>query len=237
MEVKCLIIGGGNMGRCLEKLLKNNCSDVVVTTRNTAYLNTGYADYIFLTVKPKDIDDILDVGLNGEVIISFLAGRSVDVIEKKYDEKVIRCMSNINMQPLICYKNKNINNDDIKKFEKLLEGSEIIWIDDEKDMDTFTCLIGSGPAFLSMIYKYFVDTGVEMGLDKKLSKKCIISMLIGMGKMFEEEKDEEILGKIVERVASKGGVTEEGLKEMDKGLIEKEIKNILMKAKDVCSKN
>ena len=97
----------------------------------------------------------------------------------------------------------------IKLFEKV---GIVITLKEEKKIDTFTGMIGSGPAYFFYLLKSY---------EKKLLKLCdgnkqkvneiIVNLMKGVGASVENDKD---LDKLISAVASKKGTTEAGLKSL-----------------------
>ena len=137
----------------LEKLSK----DFGIKTTNNNLEVVDIADIVILAVKPNIvqavIDEIKDVATDKDIlIISIAAGVKIEKIESQLGAtiRVIRAMPNTPASIMegvtaIC-PNNNAQSNDIENAKLLFECVGKIAHINEKDIDIFTALIGSGPA-------------------------------------------------------------------------------------------
>lgn len=236
--MKIGIIGYGSMGKMiLEKISESKMvdhKDCYVANRtyekvahlknifNVCKTNTdlaAIADIIFICVRPADIkivlneiksvisDDVLLVSLNGSVTFDLMG----QVSSHKTAKVIPSVMAEINQsQTLVCYNNLVSNNDKV-----LLEGllrcmGNVIELPEE-EIGMGSELVSCMPGFIAAIFDVFSKSAKK---HTSISDSQIIQMLlltmVGTGNLMLEKKF--TFDDVVVRVATKGGITEEGTK-------------------------
>lgn len=225
------IIGMGNLGTSLSKLLISNGFDTNLKVADINMskimdpLNIGTnkevineSDIIFLTVKPNNMKEVLfeikNHAHNDTLIVSTAAGIDIEYIENKLDSyyPVIRCMPNLPIKyksgSMIYMLNENVHSNNEIIFENLMKGPYLLKVTDEKLLDVGTVLSGCMPGFISLISKTYIGFGVRNGFTEEESLKLYSSSIEGTLKMLGYNTPEEVMVQ----VSSPGGATEEGLK-------------------------
>ena len=148
----------------LEKLSK----DFGIKTTNNNLEIVDNSDIVILAVKPNIvqavIDEIKDVATDKDIlIISIAAGVKIEKIESQLGSpmRVIRAMPNTPASIMegvtaICA-NSNAQSNDIENAKLLFECVGKIAHINEKDIDIFTALIGSGPAYVFYLIESLLD--------------------------------------------------------------------------------
>jgi len=95
---------------------------------------------------------------------------------------------------------------------------------DEGFMDAITALSGCAPAYLSVILEALTYAGLKVGLPRDLALSLSSQAMIGTGKLVLEAQ--KTPSEIKDMVTTPGGVTIEGLRELEKI----QIKHAIMKA-------
>ena len=224
----------------LEKLSK----DFGIKTTNNNLEVVDIADIVILAVKPNTvqavIDEIKDVATDKDIlIISIAAGVKIEKIESQLGSpmRVIRAMPNTPASIMegvtaICA-NSNAQSNDIENAKLLFECVGKIAHINEKDIDIFTALIGSGPAYVFYLIESLLDSSENLHLSEQEKKNLLASMISGAANLVLNSEDSpNVLRK---KVTSPGGVTQtaieefetEGLKEIiSKSMIAAEKKSI-----------
>jgi len=217
-----------------------------------------YADIVILAVKPQDFNEVLNEikdSIDDKLVISIAAGKSTRDIEKILGRvRVVRVMPNLPAKigkgmSCLC-KGKFAKPNDLSFAEKIFDllGETLILKEDM--MNAATAVSGSGPGFLygllagknhKEVKKYaqseflpvFAHTASTIGFNQMQAKKITKATISGSIKFLEVcgSSAEEL----VKQVASKGGTTEAGLKEL-KGNVKnlpKAIKAAVKKAKEL----
>lgn len=236
--MKVGIIGYGSMGKMfLEKFLNSN----VVSSENLLVTNrTGEkivhlrdkcmvcggnqelateADVIFLGVRPNDMkavlseikehlkEDALLVSLNGSIML--------EQIEKICDNKiakVIPCVTaEVNRaQTLVCYNTRVIEKDK-EYLIKLLSCMGTVIELPEQEMGMGAELVSCMPGFLAAIFQEIcVSAKKHTKLSEDEIARMVLHTVVGTGTLMLESGYS--FADVIERVATKGGITEEGTK-------------------------
>ena len=201
-------------------------------------------DLIIIATKPNIYEEIFN-GLKNNLIIndetlivSILAGIRISKIEEIVGSiPIIRAMPNIaasvleGMTALIG--NKKITHEDILNADLIFELiGEKMWLKNEAQMDSFTAISGSGPAYFFFFTECLKNIAIEEGFTEDVSNKISQQIIIGSGKLV---KDSGIDPKeLRENVTSPNGTTEAGLKVLadnKTGLLDK-LKQAIMEAKN-----
>ena len=201
-------------------------------------------DLIIIATKPNIYEEIFN-GLKNNLIlndktliVSVLAGIRISKIEEIVGSiPIIRAMPNIassvleGMTALIG--NKKITDKDISNVDLIFELiGEKIWLKNEAQMDSFTAISGSGPAYFFYFTECLKNIAIEEGFTEDVSNKISQQIIIGSGKLV---KDSGIDPKeLRENVTSPNGTTEAGLKVLadnKTGLLDK-LKQAIMEAKN-----
>ena len=224
----------------LEKLSK----DFGIKTTNNNLDIVDIADIVILAVKPNIVQAVIDE-IKGVVtdkdilIISIAAGVKIEKIESQLGSpmRVIRAMPNTPASIMegvtaICA-NSNAQSNDIENAKLLFECVGKITHINEKDIDIFTALIGSGPAYIFYLIESLLDSSKNLHLPEQEKKDLLASMISGAANLvLNSDESPNVLRK---KVTSPGGVTQkaieefetEGLKEiLSKSMIAAEKKSI-----------
>ena len=206
--------------------------------------DTKNYELIIVATKPNIYEKIFN-GLKNNLIIndktlivSILAGIRISKIEEIVGSiPIIRAMPNIaasvleGMTALIG--NKKITHEDILNADLIFELiGEKMWLKNEAQMDSFTAISGSGPAYFFFFTECLKNIAIEEGFTEDEANKISQQIIIGSGKLV---KDSGIDPKeLRENVTSPNGTTEAGLKVLadnKTGLLDK-LKQAIMEAKN-----
>ena len=206
--------------------------------------DTKNYELIIVATKPNIYEEIFN-GLKNNLIIndetlivSILAGIRISKIEEIVGSiPIIRAMPNIaasvleGMTALIG--NKKITHEDILNADLIFELiGEKMWLKNEAQMDSFTAISGSGPAYFFFFTECLKNIAIEEGFTEDEANKISQQIIIGSGKLV---KDSGIDPKeLRENVTSPNGTTEAGLKVLadnKTGLLDK-LKQAIMEAKN-----
>tara|TARA_B100000579_G_scaffold49716_1_gene34645 strand:+ start:123 stop:953 length:831 start_codon:yes stop_codon:yes gene_type:complete len=194
---------------------------------------TNY-DLIIVATKPSIYKEIFSSLRNNSIIndqtliVSILAGIRINKIEEILGPSpIIRAMPNIassvleGMTALIG--NKKITHKDVLNVDLIFESiGEKIWLENETQMDSYTAISGSGPAYFFFFTECLKTIAIEEGFTEDVSGKISQQIIIGSGKLVKDlDIDPE---ELRENVTSPNGTTEAGLKVLldnETGLLDK----------------
>lgn len=257
-KVKIAVLGAGKMGKAIISSLKPfDKYEICATARSKETIEeikklgvkalnnveaTKESEVIIVSVKPSQVDQVfkeVSQYLTNKIVISIVAGVPIKWIERHTKEcYVCRAMTNVNIISNEAITALSANSDDEEK-KKIVESifrnmGEVIWVE-ERLIDIFTALSGSGPAFVCEIINAFVMAGIACGLSKELSYETTLKLFEGT---INTLKTKSMLPSEVEDlVVTPGGTTIKGILRMEKGklryTIVEAIKEAYERAKEI----
>ncbi|SHN32937.1 pyrroline-5-carboxylate reductase [Gracilibacillus kekensis] len=177
------------------------------------------SDVLILAMKPKDIKvataELKPLLTDDKIIVSLLAGISTSFIEQQLGTKnpVIRVMPNtsamIGESATTIAAGTHANTEQINLIEELMTAIGTTTVINEEDMDAFTALAGSGPAFYYYMVEAIEQFADEKGLDQEIAKPLMVQTIKGVAKMLDVSEDSP--QTLREKITSPGGTTEAGV--------------------------
>jgi pyrroline-5-carboxylate reductase len=240
--MKISIIGYGSMGKMiLDKFIETKTveqAELFVSNRTYSKimdLNKLYpqlniygnnidavrdADMVFICVKPLEIKIVLSeivnvikedchiVSLNGSILFKQLEQICKD---KKISKIIPSVTAEVNKSvTLICH-NSNVNYGDKNILKELMECFGTVIEVPETEMGMGSELTSCMPGFIGAILKVITDEAEKhTTINKEQIVQMVIETLYGTGKLLLERG--MTFEELIHRVATKGGITEEGTK-------------------------
>ena len=175
-----------------------------------------------LSVKPqhfKDITEFSDIQTKDNLLVSILAGVSLNRLTKKFPHhKCVRVVTNF---PITVGKGltgiawgEKITKDEKQFTKKLFENTSNIYEFTEDYLDIFLALTSSGPAIIALIIEALSDGGLSGGLPKILSEELVMEMILGTISLIKENK--LTTSELKNLVTSPGGTTISALRVLEK---------------------
>lgn len=234
-------IGTGNIGSAIiNGMLASGIapSDIFMHDRNPKALGAltdigvQYVDsngmlaekckYIFLAVKPVVYEEVLKEisgRLNEDkVIVSMAAGFDIARVKTFLGErKIVRIMPNtaalVNAAyTAVCFDPK-LTSDERQVVERLLGTFGRVKEINEKDLNAYSALSGSSPAFVFMMIEAMADAAVLMGISRKDAYEAAEMTVMGSAKLALESQKHP--GELKDMVCSPGGTTIEGIRTLE----------------------
>ncbi|MBT2663835.1 pyrroline-5-carboxylate reductase [Bacillus sp. ISL-45] len=181
-------------------------------------------DMFILAMKPKGaagaLEALKDQLVPGQVVVSVLAGISTGFMEDKLKDgqQVVRVMPNtssmIQESATAISPGLHTTDENIEDIKELLSSMGKVFLIEEEQMDIFTGLAGSGPAYFYYLMEHMERVGRENGMDEKMAREIIAQTILGAAKMIiEKDETPEVLRK---NVTSPNGTTASGLNALRK---------------------
>lgn len=248
-----LLIGCGNMaGAMLEGWLASGLDPVRFTVvepsnkelpasiaRLRGIPETGQFDAILLGVKPQMLGDIAaDVArlAGGGTILSLLAGVELDTLAARFPHAAahVRVMPNLAValgKAPVALAERGLDDAGRAALVELMQPlGTPEWVG-EAEFDLVTALAGSGPAFVYRFIDALAAASADLGLPREQADRLALAMVEGAAALAAASPDSP--GVLADRVASKGGMTREGLDVLDAdGALLKLITKTLRAARD-----
>jgi pyrroline-5-carboxylate reductase len=180
-------------------------------------------DIFILAMKPKDVDQALNhlkhrIKSN-QLVLSVLAGITTTYLEQNLHngQQVVRVMPNtssaIGESATAISPGHNTAENHVYVTKELLECIGEVFQIDEKNMDIFTGLAGSGPAYFYYLMEHMEQQGAKAGFDLETTRQIIAQTIVGAAKMVQEQDDTPTV--LREKVTSPNGTTAAGLQALD----------------------
>ena len=232
------IIGYGSMGRMLtEKFAaagKPEDGSIFVSSRTKEKLHSlqagvngcgsnseaaAQADVVFLCVKPGDMKDILEEicsALKPESLLVSLNGSiSFAQLEKIADRRIAKIIPSVTAeinrsQTLACF-NRRATEEDRQQLRELLSClGEVIELP-EKEMGMGSELVSCMPGFIASVFDVICRIAKKhTEIPEEQVIRMVLKTMTATGELML--KNGMSFGDVVARVATKGGITEEGTK-------------------------
>ncbi|MBE7410769.1 MAG: pyrroline-5-carboxylate reductase [Leptospiraceae bacterium] len=239
------VIGLGNMGSAIFHSIKNDFKTSVydpfqniqgVSQEENISTLSNKSDIIIVSVKPDKVFEVLKEIQSPKILISIAAGVTISDLQKNsYPEsQIVRAMPNLPLtvkEGCIAYFG---NKEAYPIVQKIFQNSGIVMeLGSEKNLDAFTGLAGSGPAFVFTFIQSLAEGGVKSGLTYSDSLKAAIQTVKGSVKLLENEIDkfpQTHPYTLRNKVTSPGGTTIYGLDSLEKGNFSHSIISAVYKA-------
>jgi len=233
------IIGGGNLGVAIALGFANYTSGnhLTITRRNTAQIqhlskngivvssnnieSINQADLIILTIKPYQIDTVLNEivpHISNKIIASAVSGVSLETLQQKTKgaHAIIRIMPNIAAQfaeSATCVSFSEQNKAEGEQVVELFNHLGTAVVIEEKLMDAATVLGACGTAYALRYIRASMQAGIEIGFDAPTALAIASQTAKGAAKMALDEKIHP--EQLIDRVTTPQGCTIVGLNEME----------------------
>ena len=190
---------------------------------------------VVIAVKPHIVNSVLNelselINSEHHLIISIAAGIKINDIQKqlKGDQRIIRAMPNTPASigkgvTAICA-NENSSDEDLKTSKGIFESVGVTCLLEEKSLDLYTSLIGSGPAYIFYLVEALMESSKELNFEESEIKNLLLDMIIGSAELAKQSSDSP--ATLRKKVTSPGGVTERALEVFE----EEKLKSIVQKA-------
>lgn len=206
------------------------------------------ADVIILAMKPKDAEKCLSSIKHqiqpNQVVMSVMAGISTSFMEDllQADQQVIRVMPNtssmIQESATAISPGENVTMKNIKLAKKILQAIGEVYVIEEDQMDLFTGIAGSGPAYYYYLMEHIEKIAVENGMNPTQARQIGAQTILGAAKMMLER--EESPAQLRTNITSKNGTTAAGLEALaDNGggkAIKAAIESAMNRSKEISRK-
>ncbi len=189
-----------------------------------------HAQVIVLAVKPQVADAVLSsvkpsVGPD-TVLISVMAGISIAKMEQLSGcAKIIRAMPNTPAQIgkgiTGVFSNKAVDPQDRMIADNLLEASgDVVWLNEEDDINKVTGVAGSGPAYVFHMVEALAEAAEANGMTPDMAMRFARQTIVGAAALLEYDTQSSA-AQLRENVTSPNGTTYAGLQVLmaDNGLV------------------
>ncbi|MGL4981696.1 MAG: pyrroline-5-carboxylate reductase [Treponemataceae bacterium] len=181
-----------------------------------------FADFVFIAVRPlvfqSLINEIKDHINSNHVIISLLAGTSIDFLSKHLSTNlIIRIMPNTPVAigegiTAITTKSSKLS-EEVETVKELLQKTGKLEVIDESFIDIFSAVCGCAPAYTFIFMEALVTAAVGLGMSHKQAYIFVSQMLKGSAALALETQIHPSILK--DNVCSPAGMTIQGIKSLE----------------------
>ena len=181
--------------------------------------STDKADTIVLAVKPQDARAALAsiaASVRSKLVISICAGLTLAALSRWLGghRSLVRCMPNtpalIGAGVAGLYALPEVTPSERERAGNILGAvGEVVWLDDERLLDTVTAVSGSGPAYVFWLIEQLAAYAERAGIAAADARKLATHTVLGSAKLAVQSNEPP--AELRRRVTSKGGTTEAAL--------------------------
>ncbi len=197
------------------------------------------SEVVILAIKPSEIKKVLleikDVITDKHLLISIAAGVTTDYINKNLKKLVptVRGMPNTPVlvrEGMTVLTSVNGSNEHLDLAREIFESLGKVTFLEERYLNAVTALSGSGPAYIFMVIEALIEAGVKVGIPREISYLLAAQTTLGSAKMALELETGEHPALLREMVTTPGGVTIDGIIQLEEGKLRTSIINAVVKA-------
>lgn len=219
------------------EVLKSNLG-ILTTNDNDEAIE--WADIVILSVKPQIMEQVCGAlnkrDIENKLFVTLAAGipcqRYHDYLNASV--RLIRVMPNtpsllgLGMSGL--FAGAGVTNDDKIVVSQIISAvGEILWVDDEKQIDSIIACSGSSPAYFFLMMEYMQQSAINMGLTGEEARRLIQQAALGAAEMVRHNDHLE-LSELRKQVTSKGGTTHAAIETFKEHGFEKIVDNAMKNA-------
>lgn len=237
-NLSILLIGAGKMGGAmLAKWLSQGYTDITVIdpsqppaefkaysglqwhTSSSSLPETFAPAIMVLAIKPQQIATALPEysRFSKSLLISIAAGKTTRFLAdtlQTTETAIVRAMpnlpANIGQGITGAFANSFVSAQQKQQADELLHAiGEVVWLDQEQQIDPLTALSGSGPAYVFALLECMAGAGEKLGLQPELALKLAQQTIIGSGALLAQSALSA--QELRQAVTSPGGTTEAAL--------------------------
>lgn len=155
---------------------------VHMTTDNAVLADA--ADIVMLSVRPGDLDEI-ELDLRGRLVLSVMAGVPAEEIAERFGaRRIVRAMPNACAEQRQSftpwYTTDDVREDEADFADAFFSASgRAHYVVDEADIDYFTALTGSGPAFPALVADAMIRHAIQTGIDPDTADIAVRQLFLG----------------------------------------------------------
>ena len=247
MEGKVGFIGFGSMGGVLLRSLLRFDSliekEAILATRSRDKLSGFISKYpglevmhsnaelaekchtIFICVSAADVKGVIEEikpSLAEDVHIVYIsAGLTIGNLTKIYDGKISKVIPALTCgtrnSVMLVHHNEKVTEDNSMRLERCLSKLGTIKIVEEDQFEVGADISSAAPAFMAAMMKYFTAAAVNhSSISTEEAEEMVLTTMLGTATLMSRRKIP--FDSLIDRVATDGGITEDGIKVLDEKL-------------------
>ncbi len=221
--------------------IKKEYPEIEITDNNEYLAGNCHKIFIFVgTTAVKEVINEMKDKISKDSHITYIsAALTIANVKSEFPGKITKVIPSLTSQvnegvSLICHGEK-VTEQDANFVNNLFNSISNVKIIEEENFEAGSDLTSCAPAFIAEIFMKFAEAGAEnSNFTFRETEDMVIKTLYGTAKLLYEEN--MCFEEIISRVATKGGITEEGVKILEKelpGTFHKLLKTTLAKNKKI----
>lgn len=224
--------------------LAGDCG-VTVFASNAALVSA--CDIVVLAVKPQIMEAVvapLAEALHSTscVLLSVAAGITLDRFGSwtSAAQPVVRCMPNtpalVGIGASALYASPTCSPQQKQQCEDILAAvGEVVWLQDEEQMNAVTALSGSGPAYIFLLIEAMQAAGESLGLPAAMASSLALQTALGAATLAKQSDVDA--AELRRRVTSPGGTTAAALTQFEsedfRGLVKRALEQAARRSREL----
>lgn len=190
-------------------------ADAVWTTDNRELADRS--DVVIVSVRPHDLPAVAATA-RGKLVISFMAGVTLSELAMRFDtDRVVRTLPNAAAEVRRSYTpwiaSPPVTDEDRALVRRILEACGTAdEVSSERDIDYFTGMTGTGPAFPALLASAMMNDAIARGIAPDVARRSVNALLVGTGRLVEAR--DENPDDVVQTFLDYRGVTAAGIEAM-----------------------
>jgi pyrroline-5-carboxylate reductase len=155
------------------------------------------SDIVILSVRPEDLPAVT-VTAEGKLIVSVMAGITLAELSRRFKtERVVRTLPNAGAEVGTSYTpwvaSAAVTQDEKNTLRRILEACGTAdEMSREADIDYFTGMTGSGPAFPALLAAAMMKDAISRGIDPGVARRAANALLVGTGRLVELRNEDPL---------------------------------------------
>lgn len=188
------------------------------------YLAVHQADVVLLCIKPQKLIEIMEELQNqipvNALVISIIAGATMDSLIHGLNHKsVVRSMPNTPAQVgegmTVWTHSVHTTGEQKALAQHILKAlGQEIYVEEERYIDMATAVSGTGPAYVFLFLEAMIDSGVHLGLPRRIAEDMVVQTIKGSIGFYEQNTSHP--ARLRNQVTSPGGTSATALYYLDK---------------------
>lgn len=189
--------------------------EIRFTTDNAAL--AAQSDIVILSVRPEDIGALM-LDLSGKLVISVMARLPASRLAEQFGaSRIIRSMPNASAEQGLSFTPWHGSADITAADRAFADGffvcsGKVTELSEERELDYFTALTGSGPAFIAAFADAMIRDAIANGVDAVVADIAVRQLFLGASTWLAHAK--ETPAETVRIFTDYGGTTSAGLRAM-----------------------
>ena len=200
--------------------LKDKYPELEIAPNNT--VTSIKSNLLFLMVGTSDVKNVLEeineFTSENTHLVYISAALTIEAVNGIFKGKISKAMPSLTSKvlegvTLICH-NSAVTKPEAEYLNSIFNSIGVSKIINEEDFDVGADITSCSPAFFAQIFREFAKTASKnSGFSIEETEEMVIRTLYGTSKLLYDEKMN--FEKLISSVATKGGITEEGLKVLE----------------------